>query len=82
MSNGAVDRPGGHDRGAERARGLVDLRLRQVERVLALDRPAGHVVAGHVAEQLAGGVEHEAELGLRHVPVGVGADADGLAGRR
>src|SRR5207244_6555141 len=33
----------GHDHGTEREAAVVDLRLRQVERVLALDVPGGHV---------------------------------------
>lgn len=48
------------------------------ERILALDGAAAHVVAGHMAEDLAGAVVHQPELGLGHVPAVVGTDAHGV----
>ena len=66
------------DARAERARAVVDLGLRQVERVLALDVARGHVVADAEADDLAGGVHHQRQLGLGHVPGAVGAHADRL----
>jgi hypothetical protein len=56
----------GHDGRAERAAVVVDLRLGQVERVLALD--------GAVSS------EDEPELRLGHVPARVGTHGDGLSG--
>ena len=48
-----VVRLGEHDAGAERARPVVDLGLRQVQRVLALDVARRHVVARAEADDLA-----------------------------
>src|SRR6185312_5218145 len=69
---------GGADRRAHRAPAQVDLGLRQVERVLALDRPGRHVVARGVARDLAEAVDHQGDLGFRHVEAGVGTHRDGL----
>ena len=62
--------------GTERARSVVDLGLRQVERVLALDVPRGDVVAGAEPDDLASRVDHQRELRLRHVPAAVATNAD------
>src|SRR5829696_1680935 len=71
--------PSGHDGWSEGARPVVNLRLWQIEGILSLDGAAAHVVAHHVAEDLTRGIEDQAELGLRDVPGGVGADADRLS---
>src|SRR5204862_459885 len=54
-------------------------RLRQVERVLALDVPRAHVVADRVADDRAARGHDERELGLGHIPACVAADPHGLA---
>src|SRR5690349_18061525 len=69
---GVGDLPGGADRRTERAAAQVDLRLRQVERVLALDRPGRHVVAHGVAGDLAEAVDDQGDLGFRDVDHRVG----------
>src|ERR1035441_6494982 len=53
---------------------------RQVERVLPFDIAGAHVVADGIAEDAAGGRDQQGQLGLRHIPGGIGADADGFAG--
>ena len=64
------------DAGTDRARAVVDLRLRQVERVVALDVARRDVVADGVADDLAGAVDHQRQLRLGHVPGAVVAHAD------
>ena len=59
--------------GPSRARAREQLRLRQVERVLALDRARGDVVADRVAGDVAVLAEHEPDLRLRDVPGRVGS---------
>ena len=54
---------------------VVDLGLRQVERVGALDRARREVVGRQVADDLATGVDDQRELGLGDVPGRVGADS-------
>jgi hypothetical protein len=71
--------PGRADHRAQRAAAQVDLGLRQVQRVLALDRARAHVVAHRIAADLARGVEDQGQLGLGHVDGRVGAHRDGLA---
>ena len=66
------------DAGADSGTPVVDLGLREVERVLALDRPARHVVADGVAHDLAP-EDHDREFGFGDVPVRVASDPDGLA---
>src|SRR6185503_15754575 len=61
---GILDLVGSHDHGPEREAAVVDLRLRQVERVLALDVPGGDVVGQGVAEDGAAAADHDRELGL------------------
>src|SRR6185436_14984481 len=64
------------DAGADRARAVVDLRLRQVERVVALDVARRHVVADGVTDDLTGAVDDQRQLRLGDVPLAVVADAD------
>ena len=64
----------------DRARTLVDLRLRQVERVLALDVARTHVVADGVADDLPRRRDDQRQFRLGHAPLGVGADAHRFAG--
>ena len=52
----------------------VDLRLRQIERVLAFDVARAHVVADRVAEDRAARVDRQRQLRLGHVPLRIGAD--------
>ncbi len=66
------------DARAQRARAVVDLGLRQVERVLALDVARRDVVADAKADDLAVRVHDQRQLGLGHVPGAVGAHADRL----
>src|SRR5262249_32935410 len=66
--------------GAEGAGVVVDLGLRQVERVLALDVARTHVVADRVADQLEPGGQHQGQFRLRHVPLAVAADEYAVAG--
>ena len=64
------------DDGARQAqRVVVDLGLRQVERVGALDRARREVVGRQVADHLATGVDDQRQLGLGDVPGRVGADS-------
>jgi competence protein ComEC len=67
-----------HDPRAERARAIVDLRLWQVEQVLALDVARTHVVADRAAHEPPAGVHHECEFRLGHAPPRIAADADGV----
>ena len=86
--DGDLDGPGagggfGHAGGDPRADGagaVVDLGLREVEEVFALDVARAHVVADGEAGEFAAGIEHEGQLGLGHVPLCVGADANLVAG--
>ena len=71
----------GDDR-AEGGAGAVDLGLRQVDRVLALDAAGRDVVADGVAGDLARRVDQQRHLRLRHVPRRVAPDRDRLARRR
>src|SRR5690606_3130455 len=64
---------------ADRAGTVVDLGLRQVQRVLALDAARGHVVADGVAADGPGAVQHQYQLRLGHVPATVAAHAHRLA---
>src|SRR5262249_43001210 len=63
------------DHGAEAAGLAVDLRLREVERVLALDVAGAHVVSDRVADQLQLRRDQERDFRLGDVPPGVAADA-------
>ena len=65
----------------ERARAVVDLRLRQIQEVLAFDVARAHVVADRAADDLPARVDHERKLRLRHAPRRVAPNADRLAGR-
>src|SRR5690606_17534582 len=67
------------DRRADRAAAIIDLRLRQVERVFALDVARRHVVARAVTDDLHVPVQHQRELRLWHVPAAVFANADAHA---
>jgi len=67
----------GGDAGTDRATPVVHLRLREIERVIALYFAAAHVVADGVADDPSV-VRDDGEFGFRHVPRGVPADADGL----
>src|SRR5215218_7088204 len=58
----------------------VHLRLREVQRVFALDAARRHVVADGVTDDLAVAVDRESQLRLRHVPGRVAPDRDLLAG--
>ena len=64
------------DRRAERARAGVDLRLRQVERVRALDVAGRHVVPDRDSRDRAVLAQHEPDLGLGDVPGRVRAHPD------
>src|SRR5690606_17177108 len=64
------------DAGADRTAAVVDLGLRQVQRVLALDAARGHVVASGVADDAAVGGDHQHQFGFGHVPLAVGAHPD------
>ena len=66
---------GDQDAGAECAALVVDLGLREIEGVLAFDVARAHVVADRPADDAAGGVDDDRELGLRDVPLRVLADA-------
>jgi hypothetical protein len=70
---------GDEDRRPDRARACERLRLRDVERVLALDRAGGDVVADRQAGEGSCWTEDDAHLGLGDVPGRVSADADRLA---
>ena len=61
--------------GPERATAVVDLGLRQIERILSLDIARAHVVADGVADDLAAIVDEQRQLRLGHVPLGVAANA-------
>src|SRR5215207_7389964 len=67
------------DTGSQGAAAVVDLGLRQVQRVLSFYVPGRNVIAGGVADDLHPAVHDEHKLGLRHVPAAVLADAHGLA---
>ena len=67
------------DRRPAREAAVVDLRLRQVERVVALDVPRRHVVGQRVAEDGAAARHDDAHLGLGGGEGGVLAAADRLA---
>ncbi len=60
---------------------VVDLGLRQVERVGPLDRARGDIVGDQEADNLCLGVEDEGELGLGDVPARVRSDAQRCARR-
>src|SRR5664279_3882768 len=66
---------------AERAGPVVDLGLREIQEILPLDVPRTHVVADGVADDRSAGIQHEGQFRLRHVPAGLPADPDRLAGR-
>ena len=59
--------PHGPHHGAEGATPEIDLGLREVERVLALDRTGRHVVADRIAHDIAPSVYHQGYLGLGYV---------------
>ena len=67
---------GRNERRAQRAGAVVHLGLRQVERILAFDRPARDIVAERVAGDREIRGDHQRELGLGHVPIRVPSDAD------
>src|SRR5215210_775251 len=64
-----------NDAWPKRARTVVDLGLREIQRVLALYVARGDVVAGGVADDLHPAVDDQNELGLGHVPTAVPANA-------
>ena len=68
------------DRRAERAAPVVDLGLRQVERIFAFDVAGAHVVADRVAKDAPAAVDRQGQFRLRRVPGGVRADAHRAAG--
>ena len=68
--------------GPECTAGVVDLGLRQIERVLALDVPGADIVADREADQLQRGAQDQSQLGLGHRPARVAADANRLARAR
>ena len=69
-----IDKPQ-DDAGTQGTRARVNLGLRQIERVLAFDVAAAHVVAGGYADDFEGGVDDQRQLRLRHIPGGVAANA-------
>src|SRR5262249_6840474 len=71
---------GERDDWAEGAAVVVDLRLRQVERVFALDVAGAHVVADGVADDLEPRRQYQRDLRLRHRPAAVVTNPHALAG--
>src|SRR5438552_9945520 len=71
-----VHLPREHRSWPDRAASVVDLRLRQEERVLSLDAPRAHVVAARERDDLTVRVREDGELGLGYVPCRVLAHAD------
>src|SRR5207247_1921555 len=65
-----------NDHRAEGTRAHIHFRLRQVERIRALDITRGHVVADGVAEDSAIRRCYDRQLRLRHVPLRIGADSN------
>src|SRR5688500_3125055 len=65
----------------DRARGGVDLGLRQIEQVLALDITRAHVVADCETDDAPRRIRHQRELGFGNAPAGVASNPDGAAGR-
>ena len=59
---------------------FVNLRLRQIQQVFAFDVARTHVVADRVADDFAMAIDDERQFGFGHVPLGVLANANGLAG--
>ena len=70
----------GRDERPHAARAAINLRLRQIERVLSLDVASGHVVADGVADDGPGRRNDESQFGLGDRPLAVGADPNRLAG--
>src|SRR6185437_12518239 len=68
------------DTGAKPATPVVDLGLRKVEWILALDVARAHVIADGVADDLAARIEQQRQFGLGDRPSCVGADANIRAG--
>src|SRR5437867_1476817 len=71
-----VDVPREHSGGADRAAAVVDLRLREEERIFALDASRAHVVPAREGDDLGVRVRQDGELGFGHVPRRVLAYAD------
>ena len=69
-----------HEHRAKHGTTVENLRLRQVERIFALDVPRRDVVADRVADELAVRAEHVGQLGFRHRDRRVGADGRGGVG--
>jgi len=65
--------------GPQRAAAVVDLGLREVERVLPFDVPRRHVIPGRVAHDVQPRRDDERQLGLRNVPRRVVPNAHGLS---
>ncbi len=66
--------------GAEGAAAVVDLGLRKIEGIGALDVARAHVVADGVSDDLAAWIDDESEFGLGYGPGGVVADFDVAVG--
>ncbi len=82
-----LDRSGGRQRiaadenaRAQRATAVVDLGLRKIERIFALDIARAHIVADGVADDLAARVDEQRQLRLGNRPRSVGANAHVAAG--
>jgi hypothetical protein len=75
---GIGQRIGGEDDGAEGAATVVDLGLRQVEGILALDVPGGNVVGERVARDASAAAQHHGQLRFGRGEARIGANADGL----
>src|SRR6185312_9412512 len=65
---------------SKRAGAVIDLCLRQIERVFAFDVTRAHVVADGVASDLAAWVEQQRQFRLGHRPLRIGSNANRLAG--
>src|SRR5690349_12091613 len=68
-----------HQRGAERAGTVVQLRLRKIERGLSFDVPRAHAVTRGVADDRAAACDEQRQLRLGDVPKRVAPDADRTA---
>src|SRR5258708_38154058 len=58
----------------QRATAVVNLGLRQIEWVLALNIARAHIIANGVADDPAWGAHHQSQLWLRHRPMSIGAN--------
>src|ERR1700678_4116532 len=68
------------DTRAKSAAAVVDLGLRQVERVLTFDIARAHIVANVIAGDAAAWADHQSQFRLGYGPGGISPDPDLAAG--